>query len=208
MDGSPLGPVMALVGAIITATIAGSFSYFTQITAKEQKISEFREQWIDGLRGSISQFISALSYLSILYHLNSVKGDHAKDKFDMAVSVQDAYELVNKSYNDIILRINHSESNRQGKGVNDSFLSTLETTREYYLQGNYQEAQKACNSLRDAAKPLLKYEWERVKRGEPRYNRAKLFAGIVLVLGLTAAGLLFAFIYSYHGQQPGLPTAK
>ncbi|MDH1211736.1 hypothetical protein N5C38_11815 [Pseudomonas chengduensis] len=187
MESSISGPILVAAAAIAAAAIAGSFSYLNLITAKESKVSEFRQQWIDALRASIAEYLSAFSYISILYKHFSEKDGEKKDRFEMAKEVQDTYSRVNRSYNDIILRINAAESDPEGQKLNDAFLAALAQTREHYNRGRYMEAFRACDAVRDAGKPLLKFEWKRVKRGEPSYNKAKGVAFSVLVAGLVAA---------------------
>jgi hypothetical protein len=41
--------------AIVVAIIAGAFSFLGLVLSKEQKISELREAWIDGLRADYCQ---------------------------------------------------------------------------------------------------------------------------------------------------------
>lgn len=47
------------VGAVLAATIAGGMSFLGSVFSKDQKTSEFRQAWIDGLRSEISQLICA-----------------------------------------------------------------------------------------------------------------------------------------------------
>lgn len=188
------GPALAAAAAIAAAVIAGSFSYLNLITAKENKVSEFRQQWIDSLRASISEYLAAFSYISILYKHFSEKNESSKDRFAMAMEVQETYSKVNKSYNDIVLRINPNESDPEGKALNEAFLSSLEKTRQHYNKARYMEAFRACDAVRETGKPLLKYEWKRVKRGEPSYNKSKKVALGALFTGLTAAAALALYV--------------
>jgi hypothetical protein len=203
MDSSLNGPALAAAAAIATAVIAGSFSYLNLITSKEQKVSEFRQQWIDALRASISEYISAFSYISILYKHFSEKNGEDKDRFTMAKDVQDTYGRVNRSYNDIVLRINSNEIDPEGQLLNDAFLLSLSKTRENYKKGRFTEAFQDCDAVRDAGKPLLKYEWKRVKTGEPSYNRAKNIALAALLMGLAAAVVLAIYVFVVLGSGNG-----
>lgn len=188
------GPALAAAAVIAAAVIAGSFSYLNLITAKESKVSEFRQQWIDSLRGSISEYLAAFSYISILYKHFSEKTDSDKDRFAMAKEVQATYSKVNASYNDIVLRINSSEGDLQSRILNENFLTALEGSRELYNKSRYAEAFRSCDAVREAGKPLLKSEWKRVKRGEPSYNRAKKVALGALLAGLAAAVALTIYV--------------
>jgi hypothetical protein len=194
MELNILGPATIAFGAIVAAVIAGSFSYLNLITSKEQKVSEFRQTWIDSLRNSIARYIASLSYLSILYKHYSEKDDTDKDKFEMAKGVSDVYEKINSAYNDIIFRINDNEDDPKGKNLNDNFLKALEETRNCYNKSKYIEAFQKCDAVRTATKPLLKFEWNRVKNGEPSYKRAKIISIIVLFVGLLLAILDIGYV--------------
>lgn len=208
MEIGVTGHAIIAFGAILAAVIAGSFSFLNLITSKEQKVSEFRQNWIDALRNSISEYISSLSYISILYKHYYEKEEENKDKFEMTKGIEEIYAKVNKSYNDIIFRVNDKEEDEEGKILNDAFLKALETTRVYYNKANYIESFKSCDAVREATKPLLKYEWKRVKKGEPAYKKAKKVSAFVLVCGLVVAILDFGYvIYQSQNSQP-VPTKQ
>lgn len=44
------------IGAVVAACIAASISFLTLVISKEQKISEFRQAWIDDLRSELAEF--------------------------------------------------------------------------------------------------------------------------------------------------------
>ncbi|MFD1009506.1 hypothetical protein [Oceanisphaera ostreae] len=184
---------IVLLGAMFAALIAGYFAFTNLVASKENKISEFRQDWINSLRNSIARYISSLTYLTTLYIHHSARAEEKRDKFEMARDVEEIYARVNESYNDIIFRINDGESNKKAKKLNDDFLSALYKTREHYHKNELSEARKACESLRDVSKPLLKHEWKRVKSGELNYRMAKYLAVCVL-----AGGLLAAFSNAYY----------
>ncbi|HIF9258767.1 TPA: hypothetical protein ACX6RA_001823 [Photobacterium damselae] len=175
-----------VIGALFTAMIAGFFAFINLISSKEQKVSEFRQDWINQLRDAISEYISSLSYLSILYKHNLEQdGSDQKSKFDMVQSVEETYSKLNKSYNDILFRVNPKEKNKEHILINDEFLTALSETRDLYMKSNFLEAVKACDKLRDKTKPLLKYEWIRVKEGEPKFKFWKYFAVLILSVGFS-----------------------
>ena len=208
MEIGVTGHAIIAFGAILAAVIAGSFSFLNLITSKEQKVSEFRQNWIDALRSSISEYISSLSYISILYKHYSEKQEENKDKFEMAKGIEEIYAKVNKSYNDIIFRVNDKETDEKGKDLNDAFLAALKTTSEHFSKAKYMESFKSCDAVRDATKPLLKYEWERVKNGEPAYKNAKRISAIVLVTGLFIAILDFGYVIHQGRNIIGVDTEE
>ena len=46
--------------AIMVAFIAGLFSFLNLVLSKEQKVSELRQAWIDGLREDLAAHIAAV----------------------------------------------------------------------------------------------------------------------------------------------------
>ncbi|MBW4934878.1 hypothetical protein [Marinobacter sp. F4206] len=176
-----------LLGAMFSALIAGYFAFTNLVASKENKISEFRQDWINLLRDSISCYISSLSYLSTLYIHYASRPEEKRDKFEMARDVEKIYAKVNELYNDIIFRINDIEKRKKGKELNDAFLSALYKTREHYHKNELAEARSACEPLRETSKPLLKHQWKRVKAGEWNYRVSKYLAVLVLISGLVAA---------------------
>ncbi len=62
-------PAQAFIaaGAILAAVIAGAFSFLSLVMSKEQKVSEFRQDWINSLREDICKFVSAIVHLSAVY---------------------------------------------------------------------------------------------------------------------------------------------
>lgn len=187
---------IVLLGAMFAALVAGFFAFTNLVASKENKISEFRQDWINSLRESISCYISSLTYLSTLYIHYSARPTESRDSFEMARDVEQIYAKVNESYNDIIFRINDSEKREKGKHLNNAFLSALKKTREHYLKNELDEARSACELLRKASKPLLKHEWKRVKAGELNYRISKYFAIVVLAVGLAAALMNASYIWS------------
>lgn len=187
-----------LIGAMFAAIIAGYFSFINLIASKENKVSEFRQEWINSLRDSISCYVSSLSYLSTLIKHYSERPDEEKNKFEMFRDVENVYTKVTESYNDIVFRINDDEKNKKGKKINDNFLDELRNTREYYNKNNFSEAKKACDKLSEAAKPLLKYEWKRVKTGELSYRVSKYLSIIILLIGIA---LTLLSVYMIWGNK-------
>jgi len=197
-----------LLGAMFAALIAGFFAFTNLVASKENKISEFRQDWINSLRDSIACYISSLTYLSTLYKHYSARPEEKRDKFEMARDVEEIYAKVNGSYNDIIFRINDSEKRKEGKALNDAFLTALYKTREHYNKNELAEARSACEPLREASKPLLKYEWKRVKAGELNYRISKYFAVLVLACGLIAAFSNAFYIWGTNSNHVTVSSEK
>lgn len=172
-----------LLAAVSAALIAGYFSFVTLINAKEQKTSEFRQNWIDSLRKEISEFTSSVYFMKFYYQQGAKNTDP-----EFINGLKEIHSKYASSSTAILLRINANEKNKYLKVVNDEFLNALSDVLNPFNTSQYDEAATKCNALVDKAKPLLKEEWKRVKAGELSYRLIKYFS-IALFLG--------AAIYAY-----------
>lgn len=183
------------IGSVTAALIAGAFSYLNLVISKEQKVSEFRQQWIDALRESISQYVSAISCLakaSATVNENVVKEngpDHVKE-------TESCFELASKSYASILLRINPDDTRSELKELNADFLAKLESVRAAVRKDRYEEARQLTDELELKARRILKLEWERVKEGEPIYQVSLYIAAFITLIAVVGIGL-FAFMHMY-----------
>lgn len=190
-------PIQALmpIGVILSALIGGFFTLISLIIAKEQKTPEFRQEWIDSLRQEISDHIAASVTLSAMREYQTVSdGDFMKN-----ASIEQ--QRVASTFTAIKLRVNPNESDQKLKTLNNEFLQKIEQCRSLYNNSHWEEARKCCNEITLAAIPMLKAEWERVKRGESIYVLAKRAAAGVSVLAL--AGSVFLTVAFWPNPPEG-----
>lgn len=183
--------VYVAIGAIVAALIAGAFSYFNLVSAKETKVSEFRQAWIDALRSEISTYVSRLVAVTTLgEYIHTNLEDTKKYDIDLIRERSRHFEEILAAHTSIRLRINRHETDRAAKRLNDSFLSALSNTHDNYTRGNKEALSSDLVALSDAAAPLLKFEWNRVRDGEPVYRHAKRIAIGTAIAALVAVALL------------------
>jgi len=158
------------VGAVVAAFIAALVSLIGLIISKEQKTSEFRQAWIDALRGEVA---------AVIAHANAIHGSAAAN-FDTSAKLWETARLDFVGINDatarIRLRLNPSEKDSQA--VLGS-ISALESSINSMLMDSalLNETEK---KLVEDAQILLKKEWRRVQRGEPFFVLAKAALAIFL----------------------------
>lgn len=178
------------LGAIIAAVITGLLSLLGLIISKEQKTSEFRQQWIDCLRNDIAELLGNIE--SAIQHIRAIKNDiNAQPSAGVSNSV--VFERIKgdireaeRLYHQILLRINPDEH----KKISD----ILEEMREEFNKGDIpspEEFHKLEQKLIKITQSILKKEWNRVKDGEPAFKIAKyvsiIFILTVLVIGIYGA---------------------
>lgn len=149
-------------GTIIAAVIAAVISLLGLLISKENKVSEFRQAWIDSLREEISTIVAHASAVR-----SSIAGEH--------------FVPLNVAWAKVKLRLNPTE---------DPHIAILTALGEHeaLFAGGKTPAQDALDlsdtKLLDCTKVVLKEEWERVKRGERIYRAATWLAGILIILGV------------------------
>lgn len=164
------------IGAIVAAIIGSMISLVGLIVAKESKVSEFRQAWIDSLRSELAAFASNLNALS---DANVIEFESDKDRFE---KLKEQTNKLNESFFSVALRLNINE--KQSGEVQSSMVRLARLVRQpdEFSKVNFDSEQiefiRVCNSL-------LKHEWNRVKSGEKVYRWTRL-AAVSLIAVLIA----------------------
>ncbi len=172
-----LGLPDVAIGAVVAALVAGLVSLLGLIISKEQKISEFRQAWIDALRSEISALIS---------HANAIHGTSAaglERASELWKVVRPDFLGINQAAANVRLRLNPKE--KEASAV----LEQIEGLEQLLLPGRtveYAQIDETEKRLVAAAQVLLKQEWLRVKQGEQVYRIARICALIVLMVCVVA----------------------
>jgi len=161
------------IGAIAAALIAGIVSLLGLIISKEQKVSEFRQAWIDALREEIAEVIA---------HSHSIFGGSKINVYDERESwerLEPVFVGFNVTIAKIRLRLNKKESEAE------QILKKIDILHELLLHKldsiDYKILTNAENELVEVAQIFLKKEWVRVRKGEIiyRYTRNLAFGTII-----------------------------
>lgn len=172
------------LGAIGAALIAAVVSLIGLILGKEQKTSEFRQEWVNKLRDEIATYVTNVSAIS----------DQVKLKFDSNNEklkyLAPFYLAINSAANQIRLRLNPREA--EAKEILSIMLKIERASQEDSSLAS-SDIQKLEDELIDESQKLLKIEWDRVKAGEPTFRWAKRSALIFVFL---LSGLLIFSVVS------------
>jgi hypothetical protein len=188
----PLAPIATVVAALITAMI----SFVNLTLSKEQKTSEFRQAWIDGLREELATFFSSARALcrtmqearSPNINDEDVKGFRFSNEQVGKMRIDGADALYR-----IKLRLNKNETEH------NELLRLLNAAIEIQNRINiekgadYSDALKAIENASSYSQEILKNEWERVKTGEKSFQIAKntVMPAIMVVAIIFIGVLLF-----------------
>lgn len=179
------------MGIIIAALIASSTSFFITMLSKENKISDFRQQWIDSLREDLANYASILI---VMY-------DKVNAQIRNGVSLQEIMiNILNSDINEIrsaeiarlkiLYRLNPREHEDLILRINEIYDHNIET--EF---NNPNTIDNLINQYNTEVQKVLKKEWKRVKKGEPLFRFVKFFT-LILVFILIVLGVLLYLIKS------------
>lgn len=167
------------IGAIGAAIVAGIISLLSLIISKEQKVSDFRQAWIDALRAELVEFITRINSVVDLNQLEWT------DEEKRHAAFSPVFEAINTATFSISLRLNPDEGiaqevlrcmNDMTSLVTDGMLTTGSALRAIEHQ------------FLESSKELLKIEWQRVKTGESAFRITKG----AIVAAILAAPLMFS----------------
>ncbi|RGP40431.1 hypothetical protein BPTFM16_00716 [Altererythrobacter insulae] len=163
-------------GAIGAALIAAVVSLIGLILGKEQKTSEFRQEWINKLREEIASYVTNVSAIS-----DQVKFEF-KDRNEKLKHLSPFYVEINSAANSIKLRLNPDEND--AKAVLE-VMDEIETASQDDDTFTSEEIRDLENKLISRSQKLLKSEWRRVKAGETAFKIAK-YSAFALTIMLSA----------------------
>lgn len=172
------------VGAVGAAIIAGLVSLLGLIIGKEQKVSEFRQAWIDDLRKSLVSYLVNINAISDAIRLRK-SGKTIDDK-----ELLSNYKSLNEASHSITLRVNSEET--PSKSLISS-MSEFEAIANNNLNLTPEKIKKIEERFIFSSKELLKFEWNRVKRGEDIYIWTKR----VVCLAIAAMFGVLIYIWNY-----------
>jgi hypothetical protein len=171
------------IATVIASLIAGVFSFVNLTLNKEQKTSEFRQAWIDGLRADLAAFFAAARAFARAIEFANKSAPDSKEEPLLPISGQKIGDLRHEAaetYYRIKLRLNPDEVEHI------ELLRLLEgaVAEQNKMQSEKTNAEKTLNAIElaaDYARPVLKAEWRRVKSGELPFRIARNWVAPIVV---------------------------
>jgi hypothetical protein len=186
---SELAPLATVVAALIAAAI----SFVTLTLNKEQKTSEFRQAWIDGLRSDLASFFAAVRAFARATQERAHGEANGLPNTPFALTEETVstlrHQVAEVRYR-IQLRLNPQEANHQE--LLRLMTAAVEKQQKAIAgQAKTEEVLAAVEAAATFAPQVLKVEWERVKQGELPFRIVRNWvAPIVVGLGLAFVAAL------------------
>ena len=180
-------------GAVIAAFITGLISLVNMLIAKDQKISEIRQAWIDSVRTEVAAFIASATAIPVMGRIIDSKQSYDKSRpdawSDMTHYAKETLPEFIKGYNRIVLLLNPSTH----KKLID-YVDALKTATEMYKRSVHTEIEARSSDVLCETQRVLEDEWLTVQRGEPMYRATKrlIVALLGLLLTISAVGVWYA----------------
>lgn len=171
-------PAYATIGAISAATIAGGISFLIAVLSKDQKTSEFRQAWIDGLRSDIAEVVSLFMVLTDTVHVMAQEGKTAEQITEHLRQRDEHFCKWEMADAKVMLRLNPKEHQK----LIASLIALRTTPESLMLESSAVHA--LVKDVITESQTVLKAEWKRVKRGEPVFVATKVISISVIVAGL------------------------
>lgn len=169
------------IGAVGAAIIAGLISILSLVLGKEQKISEFRQAWIEELRKALISYVSNINAVA-----DEVRTQRAKGEVNYS-ALAPHYKQLNEATTNIKLRINEDEKPAKALLTAMKEFEALASRNEDLTPGNIKRVEE---TFLGASSNLLKFEWKRVKRGETTFIITKwcLIAMVLVLIIMSGLG--------------------
>lgn len=185
-------PEVAL-GATLAALISAMAVYITTVLSKEQKTSEFRQVWIDGLRNDISEYLSKVQSIHSLGRVHA--GVTEQEKLKLVVDMMDHIQQAQICEYRIALRLNpveHTSLMTKITSFQDEMLKLSSANLDRNELISKQDI--LTKALIEESQAVLKKEWKRVKAGELSFRILKYLAAASTII------VAVYFSYSHYSQ--------
>lgn len=161
--------IIPAIAALVVGLVAGVVSLVVSILAKDQKTSEFRQSWIDGLRNDVSQLVAIYEVVTFTAEIVRERTQSEIEAYVLSQQ-KDFLELAMLSSR-IQLRLNVDE--------HQELIALLKSA--VHPSAVDSDSDVHVNGIVAATQTILKTEWERVKRGEPSFVRLKLISRVSII---------------------------
>lgn len=194
--------VLIAFGAVFAALLAGFFSFVNLVSAKENKVSEFRLNWIDGLRNEVAEFSAAIQEMIQIERIRksieisrgfSSKSEEERELEWLSVSTS-CYSAAESALSKIQLRLNHHRLEDSKKSPEKLLMDKVNAARAAVRSNQLKEASEEAEKVRSAAAPLLKNTWNDVKNGEGAYQKFRKLSEHLLLVVFGALAILSTFV--------------
>ena len=162
---------------LLTTLFASSLALLGLTLGKDNKVSEFRQAWIDSLRDDIAEFVANVQHM-FAARLGQIPKDAGAN----------AILRVNQLSSRIRLRLDRKKP--ESDVLKDAMAKLRELADGYGT--TVEQVMITAHEVEDATTPILEKAWKRVQSGEKKYRVC--YGLSILGLLLSSIALIWKFI--------------
>lgn len=192
LSAAYIGAIAAIIAAIIGLIVAVT----SAVIAKEQKVSEFRQAWINDLRNEVAAMLAGISSLTneLLYlrkKLNQLDRESTlEEELDLSLKMKNVVELMYK----VTLRLNPEKDKEIIEHIGSIKLMLSELLNDIKNNLPMRQIRIKRDYLSIMFHKTFKSEWEKVKSGEEKFIMFRNFGELLLFAFIAAFFVVLAFI--------------
>ncbi|MUK43730.1 hypothetical protein GNP61_19485 [Aliivibrio fischeri] len=181
-----MGDKYVAVATIGASLLAGLISLVNLTVSKEHKISELRQTWISELRNDTSLLVAMCNNLSARYMIQINLGPI--NYWQFFSEHMDLLQKIDELHHRIKMHLNPHEHKKLIALLEDIESSITDAQR----LGDCGQMAYLFEELNDNTQAVLKAEWERVKTGEPGFNRLKKIGLTITLISIFGLFMFFS----------------
>lgn len=165
--------------ALVFSFFAALIPYLALIVAKENKISEFRQAWIDSLREELAQLVGHMNGMEGTLRQGNTRAEAWKEGREDVIGTNRCIAMVR-------MRLNPKEDQAKKLGA------ILDELNNYFAPKNISNTERFNDierRLLTQSQVFLKEEWTRVRNGEFFFAATRVTFLVLVVLIFLAAAL-------------------
>jgi hypothetical protein len=191
-----------LLVTIALALVGASVSFVGIILSKEQKVSEFRLNWLEALREDI---VSLIARALAIHAAHRNAGGPPIANSQMGMRLTEDFLEINKASIRIRLRLNPRKESHKPVIL---LMDEIETLFGKGIEKTpFEQIDELTTRVTNTSQQLLRSVWEEVKNGEPAFQVTKWITLGVAIIALVILAFGMAFQVSQANRTP-LPTSK
>ncbi|MHC2276383.1 hypothetical protein ACVME8_002994 [Bradyrhizobium diazoefficiens] len=187
---------LAALGAVAAAIITGAFTLTTLIVSKEDKITDSRQKWLEGLREEMAKFLGTIDTLlrfvepQVKIKRAELKERHDyndeqlrqigfddKEISDLRQSHKELYTNLNEMRLRVLLRLDPEDTQKDAKygRVHQALISNVnQLAGEFYGPcADLEKVREHQSLILVLTQKVIDHTWNRVKGGERWFRRIR-----------------------------------
>jgi hypothetical protein len=197
--------VIAAIAVIVAALISFLVAITTAIIAKEQKVSEFRQTWINELRVDIATMYNLAR--DCVFALECCRIDHNKNRDVSFNTYNEVHSKLEFKQSLIILRLNPVKDKVFIDSLNSIMIEIngidSKSNSDSTFQSQIDITYNVISQFQIESHAILKNEWEIVKKGEKHFVHFRDFGEVCLFAFIAAFFVLF-YLAKFPEYFPGI----